>query len=171
MKAQKEFDSAQALVNAWHTNNRVTMYLIKNLPSELWSQKLPDSRRRTVRTLVAHLHNCRCSWIKAIGGKHGVAVPHSVDARTVRPAELLRAMERSSKGIVDLIELGLKRGGRIPSAVWQNFPTDLMHFLTYFVAHEAHHRGQLMMVARLLGHRLPREAMDGLWQWKKRSQE
>jgi uncharacterized damage-inducible protein DinB len=43
--------------------------------------------------------------------------------------------------------------------------------LTYFVAHEAHHRGQIVMLARQLGHRLPSEITGGLWHWSKRSKE
>jgi uncharacterized damage-inducible protein DinB len=70
-----------------------------------------------------------------------------------------------------LIRLGVARGGAVPAAAWQNFPTDVVHLLSYFVAHEAHHRGQLCMLARQLGHRLPADVLDGLWQWKKRSQE
>ena len=106
-----------------------------------------------------------------IGERHGVVVPRSVNGRVVRPSELTRALERSSRGIVELIKLALSRGGAIPPAAWQNFPTDLVHFLSYFVAHEAHHRGQLVMLARQLGHRLPVEVAAGLWQWKKRSRE
>jgi len=45
------------------------------------------------------------------------------------------------------------------------------HFLSYFVAHEAHHRGQLCMVARQLGQRLPKEIAAGVWMWTKRSRE
>jgi len=106
-----------------------------------------------------------------IGARHSVAVPRTVDARTVKPPNLLRALERSSKGMIDLIRLGAARGGSVPAASWQNFPTDLVHFLNYFVAHEAHHRGQLCLLARQLGHRLPREVTAGLWQWKQRSRE
>lgn len=106
-----------------------------------------------------------------IGGRHGVVVPKTVPTRTVRPPELLRALARSSEGMIALIELGVARGGAIPPAAWQNFPTDLVHFLSYFVAHEAHHRGQLCMLARQLGHRLPTDVTGGLWQWKKRSRE
>ena len=159
------------LIAAWRTNNRVTVYLIEQLPPELWSMNVPGSPRRTVRMLAAHIHNARCSWIKMIGERHGVAVPKSVDGRTVRPSELKRALERSSRGMIELIRLGLSRDGAIPPAAWQNFPTDLVHFLSYFVAHEAHHRGQLVMLARQLGHRLPVEVTAGLWQWKKRSRE
>jgi uncharacterized damage-inducible protein DinB len=161
----------QALIAAWHTNQRVTIYLIENLPRELWSMNIPGSPRRTIRMLAAHIHNVRCMWIKMIGADHGIAVPRTVNGRTVRPSELTRALARSSEGIVALIRLGIARGGSVPSAAWQNFPTDVVHFLNYFVAHEAHHRGQLCLLARQLGHRLPAEVTAGLWQWKKRSQE
>jgi uncharacterized damage-inducible protein DinB len=40
------------------------------------------------------------------------------------------------------------------------------HILTYFVAHEAHHRGQLLLVARQLGHPVPKAASGHLWWWK-----
>lgn len=106
-----------------------------------------------------------------IAASHGVAVPRTVDPQKVKPSDLSRALERSSKGIIDVIRLGAERGGTIPAASWQNFPTDLVHFLNYFVAHEAHHRGQLCMLARQLGYRLPTEVTAGLWQWKKRSRE
>lgn len=160
-----------ALIAAWRTNNRVTTYLIENLPTELWSKTVPGNPRRTVRMIAAHIHNARCMWIKMIGARHGVKVPGNVDGRTVGRPELRRALTRSSDGIIDLINLGVARGGAIPPASWQNFPTDLVHFLNYFVAHEAHHRGQLCMLARQLGHRLPVNVIGGLWQWKHRSRE
>ena len=163
--------TTEMLIDAWRTNNRVTVYLIENLPPELWAMNIPGSSRRTIRSLSAHIHNTRCMWIKMIAANHGVAVPRTVDARTVKPSSLSRALERSSKGIIDVIRLGAARGGTIPAATWQNFPTDLVYFLNYFVAHEAHHRGQLCMLARQLGHRLPTEVTPGLWQWKKRSRE
>ena len=73
--------------------------------------------------------------------------------------------------MIALIRLGMARGGALPPAAWQNFPTDLVHFLSYFVAHEAHHRGQLCLLARQLGHRLPAQVTAGLWQWKTRAKE
>lgn len=161
----------QALIAAWRTSHRVTVYLIENLPPELWSRNVPGVPRRTVRMIAAHIHNARCMWIKMLGARHGIVVPRPVDGRLVRPAELSRALSRSSEGIIRLIRLGMARGGAVPRAAWQNFPTDLAHFLSYFVAHEAHHRGQLCLLARQLGHRLPAGVSAGLWQWKRRAQE
>ena len=171
MSSPQDKDDGLALIAAWRTSHRVTVYLIENLPPDLWSMALPGIPRRTVRTIAAHIHNARCMWIKMLGARHGVEIPRPVNPRTVQPPALCRALGRSSKGIIDLIRLGVARGGAVPPAAWQNFPTDVVHFLSYFVAHEAHHRGQLCILARQLGHRLPKEVTAGLWQWKKRSRE
>ena len=34
-------------------------------------------------------------------------------------------------------------------------------------SHDAHHRGQVLMLAHQLGYPVPDEAMYGIWQWDK----
>jgi uncharacterized damage-inducible protein DinB len=162
---------ASRLVAAWRTNNRATSYLVEHLPSSVWASRVPGVPRLTVGMVAAHIHNSRCRWIKSLGAPHGVKVPRLVDLRRVTRAELVKALSRSSEGMVKLIELGIAHGGRLPRATWQNFPTDMQHFLSYFAAHEGHHRGQLCMVARQLGRRLPRSVTNGIWQWTRLSRD
>jgi uncharacterized damage-inducible protein DinB len=168
-----KFDPTDALIAAWKTNNRVTGFLFESLPSELWPMAVPGMPRRTVRMIAGHIHNVRCMWIKMLGKRYGISVPNSVNRYTVTRRELLRALERSSDGILELLELGIHRDGRIPASgvPWLNLPLDVMHVLTYFVAHEGHHRGQIVLLARQTGHRLPSEITGGLWQWSKRAKE
>ena len=48
------------------------------------------------------------------GGPHGIVPPPLADLRRVSPRALLRALARSSEGIIRLIELGAARGGAVP---------------------------------------------------------
>jgi uncharacterized damage-inducible protein DinB len=161
-------DLQASLLSAWRTNNRVTVHLIDGLPATLWDVAVPGSRR-TIRAIAAHLHNARCSWIKTLGREHGIPTPSRVDHRHVTPRQLVAALKRSSRGMEALLKLGFAAGGQVPPSkgyVWRNLSLDVGHVLTYFVAHEAHHRGQITMVARQTGQRLPTATSAGLWQWK-----
>ena len=172
MPASTNLDAT--ILVAWRTNSRVTAYLVERVPAALWDVPVPGAPRRTVRMIAGHLHNARCMWLKTLGREHGIAVPASVDRHKVGRSELLSALRRSSKGIEALLELGIAAGGHVPPSkayVWRNLPLDVPHVLTYFVAHEAHHRGQIVMLARQLGHRFPTEISAGLWQWTARVRE
>ena len=163
-----------AVPAAWRTNSRITSYLVEHIPPPLWDAPVPGAPRRTVRMIAGHLHNTRCSWLKTLGREHGIAVPASVDRRTVTRSELLAALKRSSRGIEALLELGIAAGGQVPPSkayVWRNLPLDVPHVLTYFVAHEGHHRGQIIMLARQLGHRLPADISAGVWHFTHRAKE
>lgn len=162
------------LLASWRTNSRVTSYLVEHLPAPLWGASVPGAPRRTIRMIAAHMHNARCMWLRTLGREHGLSIPSLVDRRTVTRRELLSALGRSGKGIEALLQLGLAAGGHVPPSkayVWRNLPLDVHHVLTYFVAHEGHHRGQIVMLARQLGHRLPGDVASGLWQWTTRVRE
>lgn len=158
------------LLDAWRTNNRVTMELIDSLPADVWTIDIPGVvPRRSIRAIAAHMHNARCAWVKTLGQEHGVTIPARIDRQRVTRRQVVAALKRSSLGIEALLELGLAAGGRVPPSkgyVWRNLALDVGHVLTYFVAHEGHHRGQIVMVARQAGRRLPITMNGGLWQWK-----
>jgi uncharacterized damage-inducible protein DinB len=161
-------DLRPTILAAWRTNSLVTAHLVEQLPNVLWDAPIPGVPRRTVRIVAAHLHNARSRWLRTLGREHGIAVPALVDLRKVTRRSLLSSLTRSSRGIEALLELGIASGGEIPPSkayVWRNLPLDVGHVLAYFVAHEGHHRGQIVMLARQLGHRLPAAVTDGLWQW------
>jgi uncharacterized damage-inducible protein DinB len=167
-------DLRDTILAAWGTNNRVTVFLVDHLPSPLWEASVPGAPRRTIRMIAGHIHNARCMWIKMVGKEHGIPVPDRVDRRRVSRKELVSALKRSSLGINRLLRLGCDCGGSIPipsTYVWRNLPLDVGHVLSYFVAHEGHHRGQIVLLARQLGHRLPVSTTGGLWQWTKRARE
>src|SRR5438128_11407142 len=123
-------DQRDMLLDAWRTNNRVTIYLVEHLPHELWGATVPGAPRRSVRMIAGHIHNARCMWVKTLGKEHGIVVPRAVNRHKVSPKELLPALGRSSRCITSLLKLGLDRGGMIPSSssyIWRNLPLDIGH--------------------------------------------
>ena len=167
-----EFDFRKAILNAWKTTNRTTIFLIEHIPTDLWNEKIPGSSRRTIGMIASHIHNIRCMWIKMIGKGKTIKVPVRVDPRHANRKEVIRALSRSSQTMLKLLKVTIDNGGKLPSTpAWLNFPNDIVHFLAYFVAHEGHHRGQIILLARQLNHRLPTEVTNGVWQWTKRLKE
>ncbi len=165
-------DLRATLLAAWSTNNRVTIAFVQQIPAVLWRAPVPGSSR-TIGMIAAHLHNARCRWIKTLGREHGLRAPTRVDHRNVSRRELGAALRRSGQGIAELLELGFAAGGEVPPSrgyVWRNLPLDVGHVLAYFVAHDAHHRGQIVMVARQVGHRLTKATVD-VWQWTRVSRQ
>ena len=162
------------ILDAWRTNNRVTIFLVENLPPSVWEASVPGAPRKTVRMIAGHIHNARCMWIRMVGREHGIPVPAAVDRRRVTRGGLVAALKRSGAGVERLLRLACESGGSIPipsTYVWRNLPLDVGHVLTYFAAHEGHHRGQIVMIARQSGHRLPVSVTGGIWQWTRRSKE
>ena len=62
------FDSAEALVRAWETNDRINAYLIENLDERAWRAEPPGGKGRTIAAIAAHMHNVRVMWLKAAKG-------------------------------------------------------------------------------------------------------
>lgn len=166
-----EATTSTLILEPWHTNARVTERLVAALTGTLWESRIPGLERKTVGMLAAHLHNVRSRWIKTLGVPLGVVRPPLVDLRRVKRLALVTALRGSARAIEQLLQRGLDAGGCVPSTpvyTWRNLPLDVGHVMAYFVAHEAHHRGQLVMVARQLGAPLPGAVVNGLWDWRRR---
>jgi len=149
-----------SLLNAFNTNNRISQYLIDNLPSTAWNLKPPEGKGRTIAAMVAHMHNVRVMWLKAAKAKD---IPEQLDRTTVSPGQAVRALELSRHALSQVLSQSLAGDGRV-----KGFRPDVAGFLGYLIAHDAHHRGQITMLARQLGHPLPQKAMFGMWEWNSR---
>lgn len=154
-------ESADALLRAYATHDRVTRYLVENLPAEAWSAAPPAGR--SIAAIVAHMHNVRVMWLKAA---KVATIPDQLDRHTVTPEQALAALAESRDAIVALLRTALTTTGKV-----RNAPPDALHFVAYLIAHDAHHRGQICMLARQLGHKLPQAVEYGLWEYGKRAKE
>lgn len=156
-KAGEPLVIADALIGAYATNNRINVYLVQNLPDEAWRAKLPGAKGRDVASMVAHIHNVRLMWLKAAGV---TALPQKLEPETVTRQQAVQALEASWNAIEEALQRALSGDGRI-----KGFKPDVVSFFAYLVAHDAHHRGQITMLARQLGHPVSQSVMFGLWEW------
>jgi uncharacterized damage-inducible protein DinB len=155
-KAAAPFVLADALLSAFDTNDRINQYLLENLPAEAWRAEPPGKKGRDVAGVVAHMHNVRVMWLKATKGK----IPEQLDRFTVTPSQAKKAFDASRAALREVLQTSLEADGRI-----KGFRPDVAGFLGYLIAHDAHHRGQITMLARQAGHPISQKAMFGMWEW------
>ena len=166
---KKDIDLSEAILDCWKTTHQVSMHLVGMIDQVMWKQKVPGYPRKTIGSLVVHLHNVRCAWINDIGKARAGKRLKRLESRKATRREVRIAMNRSSSAMLELLARCIENGGRLPARpAWLNFPDDIVSLLAYFVAHEAHHRGQIIMAARQLGRPFERTEAGGLWQWSKR---
>jgi uncharacterized damage-inducible protein DinB len=160
--AEKTYSTqvALSLLNAFDTNDRINHYLIDNLPDAAWRAKPLDGKGRTIAAIVAHMHNVRVMWLKAAKSE---LIPPQLDRASVTPKQALPALAASRHALSAIISRALETDGRV-----KGFRPDVAGFVGYLIAHDAHHRGQITMLARQVGHPLPQKAMFGMWEWGSR---
>src|SRR5215472_8717921 len=159
MPKPKPFVIADALLEAYATNNRITLYLIENLDEGAWHADPPGGKGRTIGAVAAHIHNVRGMWLKAAGGE----VVEKLEPGTVTRSETLEALSKSHEALRKVLATALAGDGRI-----KGFKPDVAGFIGYLVSHDAHHRGQIAMLARQAGFPLSQKAMFGMWEWGSR---
>jgi uncharacterized damage-inducible protein DinB len=160
--ASPPFSLSEALLNAFDTNDRINQYLIENLPADAWHAEPPGGKGRMIAAIVAHMHNVRVMWLKAAA--KGSKIPEQLDRTRVTPAQAVKALEQSRAALAAVLKAALDTDGRV-----KGFRPDVAGVFGYLIAHDAHHRGQISMLARQVGHPLPQKAMFGMWEWGSRS--
>jgi uncharacterized damage-inducible protein DinB len=163
-KSAAPFSLPQALLQAFETNERINQYLIENLPAEAWRAEPPEGKGRTIAAIVAHMHNVRVMWLKA--SAKGSQIPEQLDRSSATPAQASKGLGQSWAALSGVVSSALEADGRI-----KGFRPDVAGFLGYLIAHDAHHRGQVCMLARQVGHPLSQKAIFGMWEWGSRGKE
>jgi uncharacterized damage-inducible protein DinB len=162
--ARKTRDPRDALLKAYSASARINQYLVEQLDPEVWRAPSPLPRGRTVAALIAHMHNCGLRYLERTAPD--VPVPAELHKHRATPAQAVRALGAKRKAVLAIVGAALKSDGRIVG-----FPYDAAGYLIYYMAHDAHHRGQIVLQARLLDHPIRRDVMVGMWQWTKRAGE
>jgi uncharacterized damage-inducible protein DinB len=160
-----------AAIHIFSGNDRINQLLIEHLDPAAWNAKFPGPRSREVRTIAAiftHMHNVRTKWIR-LTAPH-LDVPAQLNRARCTRRQASAALAQSAAACAQLLAEALDGSGRVATFVrdgWsQPWPAG-PEMLCYMIAHEAHHRGQVCMLAHQLGFKLPGKITSAMWSWER----
>src|SRR5579864_6830770 len=129
--------------------------LIEHLDPAAWTAKPPGNTRPIV-AIFTHVHNVRTKWIR-LTAPH-LKVPPQLNRTHCTPQQAGAGLAESAARCAEMLAEALNGGGRVKKFCrdgWaQPWPVG-PEMLCYMISHEAHHRGQVCMLAHQLGSRLP----------------
>jgi uncharacterized damage-inducible protein DinB len=161
-----------SLLETYAVNDAMNQILLAHLDRRAWRAEPPGKKGsgRTIGAIFAHLHNCRLVWLK--NSAPHLKCPGALDpARCTRKqaaaahkksgVQCLRMLTEALSGDRKRRVTKFSRGSWAP--VWPAGGT----MFAYMFSHEAHHRGQILMLARQLGYRVPDQVWGLTWRWNR----
>ncbi len=163
-----ETQLGRAAVEIFAANERINQILIEHLGPTGWRAK-PPGKTRTIAAIFTHIHNVRTKWVR-LTAPH-LKVPRQLDHARCTPRQAREGLASSAVRCEEMLAEALGgEGGRVNkfcrdgwARAWPVGP----EMLCYMISHEAHHRGQVCMVAHQLGFKLPNSVTSGMWNWEK----
>ena len=161
------------LLETYAVNDAMNQLLLAHLDERAWRAQPSGARGhrgRTIAAIFAHLHNTRLTWLRK-SAPH-LKCPRPVDPNRCSRKQAAAALEKSATQCLRMLTDALsttpdRKVTKFPRDGWgRPWPAGATMF-AYMFSHEAHHRGQILMLAHQLGYRLPVQATGGIWQWDK----
>ncbi|TMI70701.1 MAG: hypothetical protein E6H09_15640 [Bacteroidetes bacterium] len=151
----------EQLLETWRIHNKMNLLLMDNI-TDAGMERTSSPRGRTVYHQLAHMHNVRIQWLEVcapdIFKKHpAIKKETALDRKGLR-----QAFEGSAAGIEELIHKSCDNEGRV-----KNFKKGVIPLTGYFISHESHHRGNILLTLKQAGENLPDALKWGLWEWGK----
>jgi uncharacterized damage-inducible protein DinB len=158
----------RAAVQIFGANDRINQILIEHLDPRAWRAK-PPGKARTIAAIFTHMHNVRTKWVR-LTAPH-LQVPPQLHRAHCTPRQARAGLAQSAARCAEMLAEALGgSAGRIEkfcrdgwAKPWPVGP----EMLCYMLTHEAHHRGQVCMLAHQLGFPLPNKVAYGIWNWEK----
>jgi uncharacterized damage-inducible protein DinB len=142
--------------------------IIEHLNPAAWKAK-PPGDVRTIAAIFTHMHNVRCKWIR-LTAPH-LKIPSQLNRANCTPQQARTALVESASRCAEMLDEALESGSPRIEAFrrdgWAKPWPVGMEMLCYMISHEAHHRGQVCMLAHQLGFPLPNKVMSEIWDWEK----
>jgi uncharacterized damage-inducible protein DinB len=150
----------EELAEAWRTNCTINRLIIDAASEDGWLCTLSKRGGRGVAGEFAHMHNIRLAHLIKRSKDLSVGVPKLDPSDQPSKETVLSAFEASDLAIEELL-CGAFEG--VPKR--RGFKKGIFTTLSYFVSHEAHHRGRILLTLKVSGETLDRNVQMKVWGW------
>ena len=166
-QADVAVDRCQVLVESYAVSERMNQIVLEHLDPGAWRAKLPGTRTRTIADIFSHVHNIRRKWLR-LSAPH-LKLPAPLDRAKCTQKQARAALAESAARCSDMLADALSRGQveTFRRDGWAKPWPAGAAMLAYMISHDAHHRGQVCMLAHQLGFPLPAQAGYQIWVWEK----
>ena len=168
-QANGGFDFCNVMVESYAVNERMNQILLDYLDPSAWRAQLPGTKGRTIAGIVAHVHNIRRKWLR-LSAPH-LKLPTPLDrgrcTQEQARAALVESAARCSEMLADSLGGPQSRVMSFHRDGWAKPWPAGAAMLAYMISHDAHHRGQICMLAHQLGFPLPSKATAAMWSWER----
>ena len=146
------------VVETWRINHRVNVRLIDAISNEGMQCTLSRRGGRNVVRQFAHVHNNRVWHLqrraKALAQGARVFETHEEPSRRALKAALKESTQRIEQ---------LFRGASEGTPGIRTFKRGVVAYLGYFIAHESHHRGNILLTLKQSGHGVDKTTQYAIW--------
>jgi hypothetical protein len=108
-------ESKQQLFDAWHTHNRVNIYLLEAMTPEMFASKISPKAQRTVADLFAYIYAIRLMWLKENAEGLLEGLPR-LDPKKLDIPALKNAFEKSAWSMEEFFQRAMD-GGRMAEII------------------------------------------------------
>jgi uncharacterized damage-inducible protein DinB len=160
-------EAGRSAARIFTASDRMNQMLIEHLDPAAWKAK-PPGKVRTIAAIFTHMHNVRSKWIR-LTAPH-LEVPRQLNRAHCTPQQARAGLAESAARCAETLAEALGGTGRVAGFHRDGWAPPWpagVEMLCYMLAHEAHHRGQVLMLAHQLGFPLPQKVMAGIWNWEK----
>lgn len=155
-------DIEKQIIDTWFLNHRTNLRLINSLTEKELSYTTSKRGGGSVGHQLAHIYNVRF-WKLEKYDKTLVGDLDTIKASDKKTIEMLTDCHIITANLIsEMLTKGIEDGGKV-----KGFKRGVVPLLGYFIHHEAHHRGNILLTLKLCGFKLPNELKYGIWEWNK----
>ena len=165
-------DLLRGMLETFVVNDRLHQVVLQHLDPRAWRAQPPgNSRGRTIAAIFSHVHNIRCKWLRLSAPY--LKPPPRLDRARCTQSQVRQALAESAALCSQMLADALSQGRvkKFRRDGWAKAWSPGAAMFAYMIIHEAHHRGQVCLLAHQLGFPLPGKAGYGLWMWEKHWRE